>query len=165
MTKLMVMVPIVIQMVLNSKDNGLKISKRVKELNAGQMEPVTKEIIKLDKKMVMVISNGQMVVDLTDNFKKITYMAMEPIVGVMEDNIKENGETIRCTEKEFLLGQMEENTMVIMLMTRNKDMVNLFGLTERSIKDIGKMVSNMELDIIQDLKLMRNKENGLKVKE
>lgn len=40
-------------MELSSEGNGWKINKRVTELKPGQMELSTKEIIKLDKKMVL----------------------------------------------------------------------------------------------------------------
>jgi hypothetical protein len=37
----------------------------------------------------------------------ITFMEMELIHGLMEENIKENGKIIKWTEKENLLGQVK----------------------------------------------------------
>lgn len=46
---------------------------------------------------------------MKDNSKPITSKAMVDTSGLMEDNTKVSGKTIRCMEKVLLSGQMEEN--------------------------------------------------------
>lgn len=42
-------------------------------------------------------------------------MDKEPIIGLMKDNISENGRTIKCTERDSLLGVMEESKISIFI--------------------------------------------------
>ena len=42
-------------------------------------------------------------------------MDKEPIIGLMNDNISENGRTIKCTERDSLLGVMEESKISIFI--------------------------------------------------
>ena len=60
MIKHMVMVLINILMVLNMKDNGLKINKEEKVLKLGLMVQVIKVLIKMGKNVVKVNLNGLM---------------------------------------------------------------------------------------------------------
>ena len=71
------------------------------------------------------------------------------IPGKMEEFMMEIGRTIKCKEKEYLLGQMVENMKGTMLMIRNKDMEYLLLEMEEFIKENGKMESSMEKDTIK----------------
>jgi hypothetical protein len=51
--------------------------------------------------------------------------------------MRENGKTIKCTEKEFSHGLMAESMKVITLMIRNKVMVSLHGLMVENMMDNG----------------------------
>lgn len=54
-------------------------------------------------------------------------MEMESMFGQTEEDIKVIGKKIKCTDKEFILGLMDVNIMVIMKMIKNKGMVNTHG--------------------------------------
>ncbi len=56
----------------------------------------------------------------------------------MEDNTKVLGETTKCMEKEYLFGQMAENTKVNILTIRRKVTVNSVGQTDGATKEAGK---------------------------
>jgi hypothetical protein len=60
----------------------------------------------------MVYSIGLMDQDLTDSSLRIILMEQELIIGQMVDNILVIGKIIRCMEKEFLLGVMEESIYI-----------------------------------------------------
>jgi hypothetical protein len=53
--------------------------------------------------------NGQMVQYILESFIIIIFMAKEFILGRITENMKVNGEQIRCMEREHSRGQMEEN--------------------------------------------------------
>lgn len=61
----------------------------------------------------------------------------------MEDNTKVLGETTKCTEKEYLFGQMVENTKVNILMTKRKVTANSVGQTDGATKEAGKTENKM----------------------
>jgi hypothetical protein len=63
--------------------------------------------------------------------------------------LKENGLTIKCMEKGFLNGKMEENIKENTLKTKNRVMENSFGRTGGFTKETGKMVNNMDKDCIR----------------
>ena len=67
------------------------------------------------------------------------------IPGKMEDNIKVNGLTIKCRDRENSFGQMERNMWANILKIRRKDMENSFGQMERFIKVIGKMENKVDM--------------------
>jgi len=81
MIKLMVMVVIFTQMVLNMKANGKMIYKRAMVLRIGQMDRDMKDIISVVKNMVT-----------------------EHINGVMVRNLLVIGMTTKYLEKEFIPG-------------------------------------------------------------
>ena len=58
--------------------------------------------------------------------------------------MKVYGKTTRCMAMESLLGQMEEGTKETMWKTRNKEREHSTGLMEGNILEIGSMVNNME---------------------
>ena len=49
-----------------------------------------------------------------------------------EENIKVTGRIIKCMVMEYSHGQMAENTQVNMLMIKNKDMEDLYGLMDEN---------------------------------
>jgi hypothetical protein len=53
--------------------------------------------------------NGQMVQYILESFIIIIFMAKEFILGRITENMKVNGEQIRCMERGHSRGQMEEN--------------------------------------------------------
>ena len=57
--------------------------------------------------------NGQMDLALKANSIRIIFMDMEHIIGLTKDSMLENGEIIKCMEKEFLHGVMEESIQII----------------------------------------------------
>ena len=46
-------------------------------------------------------------------------MGQENIIGLMVEFIKDNGEIIKCMDKDHTNGQMEDHILDIMLMIRN----------------------------------------------
>ena len=57
----------------------------------------------------------------------ILYLEMVYMFGVMEENMKGNGQIIACMDKEFILGQMGKNIKEIILRIKKRDMVNIRG--------------------------------------
>ena len=52
---------------------------------------------------------GQIKVCMKENSKIIILKALGIISGLMADNIREHGETIKCMEEVYSYGLMEEN--------------------------------------------------------
>ncbi len=80
--------------------------------NHGQIKQYIKVNIKMEKSMAKECFYGLMIVLIKDNFLKIIFMVQENILGKMEEYIQDNGKIIKCKEKEFLHGQMEEDMKV-----------------------------------------------------
>ena len=59
------------------------------------------------------------------------------IPGPMAENMKENGEPIKCTARELLLGLTEENTSVNTLRIKRKVMESLSGQTVDATEENG----------------------------
>lgn len=74
-------------------------------------------------------------------------MVKEYIIGIMVVFMKEIGLIIICKEKEFILGQMEKNILVIMKMIKKMDMEFIFIVMVENMKENGLMVKCMELEI------------------
>ena len=98
------MVFINILMVLNMKDNGLKIDKVVKVLKLGLMVLVMLAVIKMGKNAVKENLNGLMDHLMKVIFLIIILMGKVFILGEIKDNILEIGLIIKWKVKEFLLG-------------------------------------------------------------
>jgi hypothetical protein len=94
------------------------------------------------------------------NFITIISMEKEFTHGQIIENMKENGEQIRCTGKEPSHGQMVENILENMLMIRKKDMENLIGLMEDAIVESGLMVNNTEKVLMLQVQDKKNMGNG-----
>lgn len=61
---------------------------------------------------------------------------------------------------EYLHGKMVENIKVNIWMIKNMDLVNSFGQMVECIKDFGKMVDNMVREFIEEVMVLKEKENG-----
>ena len=66
---------------------------------------------------------------------------------------------------EFLLGLMDVDMKVNILMIRKKEMVTFIGQMEESTKEDGKMVNSMGLVLILQLVVKLNKVSGMMVKD
>jgi len=66
---------------------------------------------------------------------------------------------------EFLLGLMDVDMKVNILMIRKKEMVTFIGQMVESTKEDGKMVNSMVLVLILLLVVKLNKVNGMMVKD
>ena len=132
MIRLMDMVNILTLMALSMRGIGLMISSMVLERNTGLMVLNTKETINMVKRMVTVNSYGQINLHIVVTLLTIIFMGRGDTGGLMVVNIAEIGNAIKCTAKEFLRGQMVVNMMDNTLMTRNRVMVFLPGLTDVS---------------------------------
>lgn len=107
---------------------GKRIDNMDMELRLGLMELNMKETMSQEKNTGSDHLNGVMVQFILVNFTAIIFMVKECTLGQIIENMKENGEQIRCMERELLHGQMEENILENMLTIRKKDMENLIGL-------------------------------------
>lgn len=54
-----------------------------------------------------------MVVNMKENINWVRNQVLVHIFGQMENNILGNGKIIKCLEKEFTIGMMVDNIMVI----------------------------------------------------
>lgn len=80
---------------------------------------------------------GLMTVLMKEISFKIIYMDSANMNGKMEEYTKENGRTIKCKVKVHLLGQMEENTLEIILKIGNKDLGFLLSKMVEFMKENG----------------------------
>lgn len=130
-------------MVLNMQVNGKKIYSMVKEQKNGQTVLFTMEIINWEKNMEMEHLFGRMGQHIPEILKTITFKVMVIIHGLTKENLKETGQIIKCTVKEYLLGTMVKNTQVHMLMTKKKGTESSNGPMADVTKVDGKMENNM----------------------
>lgn len=84
------------------------------------------------------------------------------IIGQMGEFIKDHGRIIKCMEKEYINGQMEEYIMVLMWMIKNKGLENISGQMGDNILENGMMVNNMEKESTYYLMERLNLEYGIK---
>ena len=87
MIKLMEKGGILIQMGLYMTESGLWISRKVMELNIGQMVLTMKEILRMEAKKEKDCSNLLMVLNTKENSIKMRLVALEHIHGVMESTM------------------------------------------------------------------------------
>ena len=98
-----------IPMGLYMKEIGKTIANMEKEKKVGLMEPGMKVIMSTGKNMVKANFIGRMVLIMKENLLLIILMDLVLIFSEIKDVIKERGLIIKLKEKEFLLGQMEED--------------------------------------------------------
>ena len=71
--------------------------------------------------------------------------------GQMEEDMRESGKTIICTEKESTHGRMAESTLVNISMTESTVMVFTPGTMEDNTKVTGNLENNTErVSIVKD---------------
>ena len=70
-------------------------------------------------------------------------MDSEESDGIMENNMKDNGRTIRYMGKVSLNGQTVECIKAVMLRIKRKDMELLHGLMAEFMKECGEMDARM----------------------
>lgn len=83
------------------------------------MELVMKAIIYKEKNAALVNSNGLTEANMLENLTIIIYTEKEHILGAIKEYSKEIGKIIRWMGKEFLFGQIGENTQASIKMTKN----------------------------------------------
>jgi hypothetical protein len=127
------------------KDSGKIINPTAMEYKLGRMEVNTKVIIKMVKSMVKEPIYGQIDRCIKDSGIKEKFLAKELINIKMVDNTKDFLFKIKCTEKGFILGQMEENILENIKMTRNKDLEDIIGLMEDFMKANGEKVAEVDM--------------------
>ena len=77
-------------------------------------------------------------------------------LGMMAENMKVNEIKIKCMEKVFLHGRMEEFIMENIIWIKKKDMVYFIGLMAENIEEIGKMENKMvKVFILAKIKLIK----------
>ena len=77
----------------------------------------------LEKRMEMVFINFKMEIHIKGNLKIILLEVMVSINGLMGMNMKDNGNKIKCGEREYLNGQMEIGFKVIIKINKRLDLV------------------------------------------
>ena len=97
---------------------------------------------------------------MKENLLKIILKEPAFIHGRMEDNTKDSGRKIKCMAKVCLHGQTGGSIMVSILMALKRDMENLNGQMEKYIRGHGKMVNNMELELLHPRINKLKKESG-----
>ena len=80
--------------------------------------------------------------------------------GLITGNMKGNGETTKCMERELLFGLMDASILENTLMTRNMVMVNFFGLMVGVTEVNGLMENKMEKELTSQVGVKRNMVNG-----
>jgi len=126
----------------------MRISNMDTVLKYDPMAQSMRVTMKWAENKAKVILNGLMEVLMKVISIIIIFMVLEFMNGLMVEDIRESGETIRCMGRESLHGQTEENMLEIILMIKSKDTGSLHGLTAENIKDFGKTGSNMEKEYI-----------------
>ena len=63
----------------------------------------------MEKNMELELSNGLMAQLILANFITIIFTEKEFILGLIIENMKENGKQIKCMEKAHLHGRMDVN--------------------------------------------------------
>ena len=155
---------IIIQMVRDMKAGGLKINNMEMEKKFGQTMLVTKVSTKMVRNTVMVSSFGLMDQLIPEILSITIYMDKEFILGLMVVNTMVIGVQIKCMDQEFLHGMMVEDMKESTLMIKNKVMEYLLGLMVENMKANGKTENNMVLEPTILAKVKPKKVNGLKEK-
>jgi hypothetical protein len=124
------------QMVLNIKETGKMISKRVRVKRFYQMEPSTLDSLKMERRTDKEQSNGLMDHRLKANSLIAPSTAAEHINGQMEEVIKEIGSMGKCKEKVNLVGLMESSTKESTGMIKKMDLVSTSGMVNH-MKGLG----------------------------
>lgn len=92
-----------------------------------------------------------MEVHIQESLLIIIFKEKEFINGLIKENILEIGKIIKWMGMEFLLGKMDVNTKVSIVMIGSMDMVNFFGQMVVFIKVSGKMEDSMAKGYIEEV--------------
>lgn len=130
----------------------------------GLMELSIKGNINKGKNMVKVVSCGLMIAHIMEIFIKITSVEKVSTVGRTVEFMKVIGKIIKCKEREFLHGLMEENMSDNIQMTKNRVMEFFILKMEEYIKVNGIKVNNMVKEFIRKM-ILSNRECGKIEKE
>jgi hypothetical protein len=98
----------------------------------------------MERSTVLELSSGLMAHLTSVNFTTIIFTAKVFTHGQIIENMRANGEPIKCMVKVHLLGQMEESTLENMPKTRKRVTENLFGQMADATEVNGSMENNME---------------------
>ena len=104
--------------------------------------------------------NGLIRVCMWESFIITIFKGKECIRGVMGENMKENGNLIRCMEREHLDGLMGESIEVNIIMIRKRVRETFCGQMVGNILGDGKRESNMGLELTKKLMEWLSMENG-----
>ena len=85
--------------------------------------------------------------------------------GLITEDMKVSGSTIKCTAREYSHGLTEENMKVTTLMTKKKVVVFSYGQMEESTMESGSTESNTVSESITLQRVKLRKENGKKARE
>jgi hypothetical protein len=101
-----------------------------------------------------------MEINMKASSKPIISKAMADTYGLMGENSRDSGKTIKCMERVPLFGQMAESMKVSMSTKRKKAMENLLGLMVDATRANGKTVSRTEKESIEISKASRSQAYG-----
>ena len=121
---------------------GKKTNNMDMVLKLGQMHLSMKVIINSARNTALEHSSGLMDQRTSVSSIIIIFMVKVFTLGQIIENMKVNGEQIRCMVKVHLLGLMAEDISVNMLTIKNVATVNLFGLMAGVTEVNGSMVSS-----------------------
>ena len=105
--------------------------------------------LSMEKKMELEFRFRLMVPNMMGNGKIIILKGMENTLGLMEDNIWENGLKVNCMDMVFILGKMGEYIKDIIGMIKNMGMEFTNGQTAKFMMVGGLMVNNTEKELSQ----------------
>jgi hypothetical protein len=100
-----------------------------------------------------------------DSLLRIILMDLVFISGLMAENMKANGKTIRWKEVVFSHGQITEGMRVSISMIKRRVMECSSGLMVENTTESGKTVNNMVQEHTHQLQEKQDKGNGLTEKE
>jgi hypothetical protein len=146
-------------------ETGKKINNMDTEWKLGQMLQSMKEIMNMEKNMELEPSSGPTAPHILVNFITIMFMEKEFILGLIIENMKENGKQIKCTVKAHSLGRMGGNILESTRKIKRRAMENSSGRMGDVTEENGSMANNMEKEPILQVEVRRNMENGRKAKE
>lgn len=98
--------------------------------------------------MVKVFSCGQMAQNTQAISSITTSKAKEFMNGLTAECMRVNGKTTKCMEKESLLGEMEGDMKVTILMIRKKVLACLNGLMVENTLASGEMASSTGRELL-----------------
>lgn len=154
-----------IKMELNIKDLGRMTNSMEQEKRHGQMELHMRGIMCLVKSMEEVHLYGQMDLFIMANFNIIILRELVNINGLMVDLITVIGKIIKCMDRVYSFGLMEEDMKENILKTKRQAMESFTGLMEENMQVNGDQESNMEEAHLQQLMDNKGRESGTMANE